>query len=429
MADAHAGTVLRGRWPLACAGARARRRAADRAAARRRPCASACRARRTAASSLAAAGARVVVTWAARIARRRPTSTRRSAATAARRSERPSRVNDVAGRRARLGRAGAARRARGSASQVVWGSRAGRRVRRSRRGHAPGRATTFAPATTVHADGLTGARGWASLAVDRERRRARRLAGRTRQRRGRRCGARRASRAARDAAGPLPGRLAAGRNPRRGRASRPTCASAARRRSRRAPDGAVYVAWRHIYPAEPARHRGRALDRRRPDVRGRRCASARTAGRSTAVPTTGPRSRSTRAASCTSPGRPWCRPERAARASSTATPRDGGRTFAPRTRVDDEARRRRRIRSSRVAGDRVVVVWDESGGTRAAARVSRIATRPAGPRLQPITNLSAGASAANYPAIAATADATLVAAGRRRPRPGSDVRVRRLPRP
>src|SRR6185503_18695593 len=91
--------------------------------------------------SLAAFGASVVATWAAR-----------SGA-----------VNDVAGD-ARVSGEQAPRVAGSATARIVWvSSQGGTAVVRS--AARPSGAPAFAAATSVHGDGLTGARGWASLAV------------------------------------------------------------------------------------------------------------------------------------------------------------------------------------------------------------------------------------------------------------------------
>ena len=71
----------------------------------------------------------------------------------------------------------------------------------------------------------------------------------------------------------------------------------------------------------------------------------------------------------------------------------------------------------------MVVAWDESGGSGPR----RVRMRTVAPRPQPITNVSEAASAATYPAVAATTDATLVA-WTEETATGSDVRLRRFAR-
>jgi hypothetical protein len=104
------------------------------------------------------------------------------------------------------------------------------------------------------------------------------------------------------------------------------------------------------------------------------------------------------------------------------TSTDGGRSFAPRTRVDDETGGPAHPQLA-LSGDRVVIAWDEGGGSGPR----RIRLRTVSPRLAPTETVSAGTSAASYPAIAATADATLVA-WTEETATGSDVRVQRFAR-
>ena len=92
-------------------------------------------------------------------------------------------------------------------------------------------------------------------------------------------------------------------------------------------------------PAEPARHRRRAVDRRRPDVLRRRCASARTAGRSTGCPDDGPSIAVDAAGVLHVVWPTMVAGERPRKGIFYSYSTDGGRTFAPRRRVDDEAGR------------------------------------------------------------------------------------------
>jgi hypothetical protein len=76
----------------------------------------------------------------------------------------------------------------------------------------------------------------------------------------------------------------------------------------------------------------------------------------------------------------------------------------------------------------VAIVWDESGGTGPRRIRLREVSTGAGraPALEALSTLSSRA-AATYPAVAALADATLVAWTEESGK-GSDVRVLRLPR-
>ena len=83
-----------------------------------------------------------------------------------------------------------------------------------------------------------------------------------------------------------------------------------------------------------------------------------------------------------------------------------------------------------VAGDRVVVVWDQGGVGHRRVSAREIASDPKAaawtPRMVPATILSAE-RAAVYPAVAATTTATVVA-WTEETATGSEIRVRRLRR-
>jgi hypothetical protein len=242
--------------------------------------------------SLAASGRKVVVTWAASV----PGSTDVYAAVSrdeAQTFRAPTRVNDVAVAPSRPGRAPTPPSDRPSMS-------CGARRREPRPVFAPraGPGTTaFSPAMTVHPEALPGARGWASLARDAEGNahvvwldgRAADRGAATRSMRQdifhavwRKDGSHEETTVATDVCFCCKTAVAVG------------------------PKGAVYVAWRHIYPTNL---RDIAVARST-DERGRRsprrpCASAKTDGRSRAAPTTAPPWPSTKPASCISHGRPW----------------------------------------------------------------------------------------------------------------------------
>jgi hypothetical protein len=107
---------------------------------------------------------------------------------------------------------------------------------------------------------------------------------------------------------------------------------------------------------------------------------------------------------------------------------DGGRTFAPRRRVDD-GRASAAHPQVALARGRVVVVWDQGPAPRRAylREVASDATASGWkPALGPTVDLS-GDGAAVYPAAAAASTA-LVAAWTAETASGSEVRVRRLVR-
>jgi hypothetical protein len=105
---------------------------------------------------------------------------------------------------------------------------------------------------------------------------------------------------------------------------------------------------------------------------------------------------------------------------------DGGRSFAPRVRVDQTAGGAAHPQLA-VAGDRVVVAWDETtaAGRRVVLREVAAASEAWPPRLGETAVLSAGP--ASYPAVAATETAT-VAAWTEGDRNASVVRVTRIAR-
>jgi hypothetical protein len=121
--------------------------------------------------------------------------------------------------------------------------------------------------------------------------------------------------------------------------------------------------------------------------------------------------------------------DRAAKGIFYSYSTDGGRTFAPRQRIDDEEGSGAAHPQIAAGAGRVAIVWDEAGATRRAClrEVSREPKRPGStPVFGPITTLSAGPAV--YPAIAAT-PSSLVAAWTETTAAGSEIRVRRLPRP
>src|SRR5580765_3048741 len=113
-------------------------------------------------ASVAAAGAHVVVTWAASVDERTNVYAA-SSDDGGRTFAVPVRVNDVDGD-ARFSGEQAPRVAIGDDVVVAWVSKLGGSRVRLARSKDGGR--TFLPATTPHADNLTGARGWTSLAID-----------------------------------------------------------------------------------------------------------------------------------------------------------------------------------------------------------------------------------------------------------------------
>jgi hypothetical protein len=367
--------------------------------------------------SLAASGRDVVATWAATA----PGVTNVYAAVS--HDEGGSfgpatRVNDVAGDARTSGEQGP-RVGIGTAVDVVWCSKAGSAARirgaRSRAG-----AASFGPATTMHAENLPGARGWASLA--------------------------------RDADGNAHVVWLDGRNagdpasmPRSMRQDifhavwRPDgsheevtvatdvcfcCKTAVAT----APGRVVYVAWRHIYPINlrdiAVAHSSDGGKTFSAPVRvsedGWQIAGCPDDGPALAVDQSG----TLHIVWPTMVGGA----DRAAKGIFYSSSTDGGRTFAPRQRIDEEGSGAAHPQIA-AGGGRVAIVWDEAGATRRAClrEVSTEPTRSGGARvLGPIAILSAGPAV--YPAIAATPSA-LVAAWTETSAAGSEIRVRRILRP
>jgi hypothetical protein len=192
-----------------------------------------------------------------------------------------------------------------------------------------------------------------------------------------------------------------------------------------APDGAVYVAWRHIYP---------------PNLRDMAVARSTDGGRTFGAPV--------RVSEdgwaidlCPDDGPSIAVDARGVLHIAWPTmvgeedkgifysySADGGRTFAPRQRVDGGSAPAAHPQVA-LSGDRVVVLWDQGPAPRRAylREISSGAKAAAGkPSLGRIVNLS-GDGAAVYPVAAATASG-LVAAWTSETPSGSEVRVRRLGR-
>jgi hypothetical protein len=111
---------------------------------------------------------------------------------------------------------------------------------------------------------------------------------------------------------------------------------------------------------------------------------------------------------------------------------DGGRTFAPRIRIDEEAPTNRGAGHPELArvGSTLVVAWDESNGAERRVRLRELTSgsedRSWTPKAGHVLTVS-DADPATYPAAAATADAMLVG-WTANTSAGSEVRVRRLAR-
>jgi hypothetical protein len=101
---------------------------------------------------------------------------------------------------------------------------------------------------------------------------------------------------------------------------------------------------------------------------------------------------------------------------------DGGRTFSLRTRVDGEGGAAHP--QIGVAGERVLVAWDQArgDGTRAVVTREIVPTSRRPPRLGPRTTFGKDAS---YPSVAATADGAVLT-WTEQTAEGSDIRVLRV---
>jgi hypothetical protein len=375
--------------------------------------------------SLAAAGSEVVVTWAARSASTTDIYAAWSRDGGASFGT-PARVNDVAGD-ARVSGEQAPRVALGAGVEVVWVSRQGGasvvRAAKARAGE-----QRFAPATTVHAANLTGARGWASLAMGRD------------------ATVHVAWLDGRDAHAQSTGAAADKHSGHKGMrqdlfqaALRPDGTHAEARVATdvcfccktgvaTGPDGTVYVAWRHIYP---------------PNLRDMAVARSSDGGRTFAPPVRvsedgwaldgcpddGP-SIAVDARGVVHIAWPTVAPGGGAgKGIFHSYSTDGGRTFAPRVRVDDATGAAAHPQLA-AAGDRVVVVWDQQGEERRSIRARTLSSDPKVAAWTTVLGQPSVLSAerpAAYPAVAATPTSTVVAWTEETPT-GSEIRVRRLGR-
>ena len=355
--------------------------------------------------SIAARGEEVVATWAARTA----TTTDVYAAWSRDGGvtfEPPVRVNDLPGD-ARVSGEQAPRVAFvGGGVRVVWESRAGgAAVVRTAIAAAGERA--FGPTASLHAAGLTGARGWASLAAGPGG------AAHVAWLDGRGDGA------AHGGAGHAGGGAAhSGHSTSRQDLFEATLSADGSRTESRvatdvcfccktavaaAPPRTVWVAWRHIY---------------RPNLRDIAVARSDDGGRSFGEPFRVSRDEWA-LDGCPDDGPAlavdghgvlhvaWPTLAGDAKAVFYSRSDDGGRTFAPRLRVDASTTGAAHPQLA-ARGDRALVAWDEPGGARRRVVVREVAADAGGaPRLGGTTTVSEGPAV--YPAVAATAGAVVVA--------------------
>jgi hypothetical protein len=381
--------------------------------------------------SLAAAGSRVVATWAARS----ETATDVYAAFSSDGGATfgaPWRVNDVPGD-ARVSGEQAPRVAVGERVTVAWCSRqAGASVVRTASTGAGKLA--FSSAANVHGDALAGTRGWPSLALS--PRGTVHVAW---------LDARGDSPAApAPSTGTPPAHAAKGHAMRQDLFQAVLRPDGSRHEVRVATDvcfccktavaagddGAVYVAWRHIYP---------------PNLRDIAVARSSDGGRSFEAPARvsqdgwaidgcpddGP-SLAVDARGILHVAWPTWVAESDGKGIFYSYSTDRGRSFAARMRLDGGAAAAAHPQLA-VTGGRVLVAWDEAeaGGGSRRVRVREIVGDPkAGswaPRLQAASTLSDAAAVATYPALAACGDA-VVAAWTEESKTGSRIRVERLVR-
>jgi hypothetical protein len=384
--------------------------------------------------SVAAAGARVVLTWAVRSGAATDVYAAFSQDGGVTFGP-PLRVNDLSGD-ARVSGEQAPRVGVGERVAVAWESRqAGLSLVRT--ASAASGAKAFTPAVNVHPDALAGARGWASLAV------SPRGTVHVAWLDGRGDGASAAS------AAPAAAATSAARTPSAGarhamrqdlfqavlapdgtrhevRVATDVC-FCCKTAVAAGSDGAVYVAWRHIYPPNL-----RDIAVARSDDGGRTFGQpSRMSEDGWAIdgcPDDGP-SLAVDARGVVHVAWPTWVAESDRKGIFYSYSADGGRSFAPRLRVDDGEGSAAHPQLA-AAGGRVLVLWDQlhAGGGR-RVRMREIDGDPLAkswtPRPRAPETLSDESAAATYPAVAATNDA-FVAAWTEEAKAGSRIRVERL---
>jgi hypothetical protein len=381
-------------------------------------------------ASIAAAGDRVAVTWAATV----ESGTNVYAAMshdAGRTFGAPVRVNDVDGD-ARVNGEQPPRVAIGKDIVVVWVSKlTGTSRVRLARSQDDGR--TFLAATTAHTEGLSGARGWQSIAIDRNNAvHAAWLDGRES-----------VPQATASKPAASPSGHAMHKSMRQdifhavwgpdgthseARVATDVC-FCCKTSVAAGPDGTTYVAFRHIYPTNL---RDMAVARLKPGSRvfDAPVRVSEDHWQINACPEDGP---SIAAGEDGTVHIAW--PTLVEGASATrkaifySSSTDGGRTFAPRVRVDsdDEASRTAAHPQLALAGSRVAIVWDESSDRGRQVRLNEItsaSTTAWAPRAGTPVVLS-GDDRGVYPATA-FASGGIVVAWSANPSDRSEIRVRRL---
>lgn len=370
--------------------------------------------------SLAAAGDRVVVTWAAKSGSATDVFAAFSQDGGAS-FDSPTRVNDIVGD-ARVSGEQAPRVVMGEGTAVVWVSRKeGGSVVRLAKARAGQQA--FAPATTVHADGLAGPRGWPSLAVDGQGDlHAAWLDTREGQTN------RRSDESGASVHQPMRQDLFQAAWRANGTHDEVKVASnvcfCCKTAVAAALDGSIYVAWRHVYP---------------PNLRDIAVAHSTDGGRTfgppvrvsddhwalDGCPEDGP-AMAVDAQGAIHIAWPTMVGERA-KGIFYSYSTDGARTFAPRARVDDGDGSAAHPQLA-LANRTVAVAWDQ-GRTARRVFLREIGTDPKAsawtPRLGSLQTVSPGDLPAVYPAVA-FAPSAIVVAWTQETSHGSEIRLRRV---
>lgn len=384
-------------------------------------------------ANIAAAGDRVAVTWAASSGESTNIFVAMST-DGGRVFGRPVRVNDIDGD-ARVNGEQPPRVAVGKDVVVIWQSKKDG-ISRVRMARSPDDGRTFAPAITVHEAMLSGARGWASLSLDAQgNAQVAWLDGRF---------------AVPHAASSVPAKSPAGSPPAAGHAQHGSmrqdifhasipvqgpaveahvasdvcfcCKTTVATGS----NGAIYVAWRHIYPVNL-----RDMAVARSDDGGRTFGAPVRVSEDhwqlEGCPEDGPSIGVSDGGvvHIAWPSLVSQSADRKAICYSYST--DGGRTFAPRVQIDDTASRGSAHPQLITAGNRAVVVWEESTPDGRRIRLREIAQGANGPWAAGPPSTLNDAEPGTYPSIAVLPQA-IAAAWTTNTATGSYVTVRRIDR-
>jgi len=374
--------------------------------------------------SIAASGRRVVVVWAATTEGQ--TNIYSAVSDDGNRFADPVRVNDIEGD-ARVNGEQPPRVALGRDIFVVWESKAGDRSRvRLARSTDSGR--TFLPAITVHSEDLPGARGWASLAVDREgRAHVAWLDGRNAH-----------------SAAAQPHATGSGHAQHESMrqdvyealvrvdgtvAETPVSSNVCfccKTGIATGPDGATYVAWRHIFPGSL-----RDMAVSRSDNGGAtfdhpvRVSEDRWA--IDGCPEDGPSIGVDAQAGLHIAWPTLIQGQTTRKAVFYSSSNDGGRTFSLRRRLDgDDTNHVAAHPQITVSGTRAAAVWDETTAGRHRVLMRTWDLKKSSLESNIPLVVSDG-DTATYPVVAMAADATVVVAWTAGAPSGSDIRLHRIP--